>query len=466
MIDRSKWATKEEASIRTQPIVYVVVIALALTVASCSTFPKGRYESDPGLQAALAQPPAYPDVRLAVLSDLHYLDPALWGEGAAIEAYLREDRKLLRESAEILGEAMRLVAADPAQIVIVPGDLTKDGERSSHLQMARQLLALESSGKQVFVVCGNHDVLNREAFRYEGDEAIPVDSVSHDEFAEIYAELGYREALDQDATTLSYVAEPLPGLRLLALDGCLYREEPVDGHTPADGRFSEATLAWIDATLADAASQGKAVLAFVHQGITEHFPSQEKHYGDYIIDDAPEVSRLLAAYNVRLVFTGHYHAQDITLQRWPDGKFVYDVETGSLITYPCPIRTITIRDNAARLDSLFVERIPSHPEGFRDFARDYTSNQIEGIAIDTMLKLKVKEKDAVFIAPQIAQAFVAHYAGDEQPPAVILDRHGVGFMGRLVLWNRGSLVRGLWKDLEPPDDRIVVDLADGSWSRP
>jgi len=170
----SERATKEEASMRTQPIVYAVVIALALAVASCSTFPKGRYESDPGLQAALVQPPEYPDVRLAVLSDLHYLDPALWGEGAAIEAYLREDRKLLRESAEILGEAMRLVATDPAQIVIVPGDLTKDGERSSHLQMARQLRGLESSGKQVFVVCGNHDVLNREAFRYEGDDHMQV----------------------------------------------------------------------------------------------------------------------------------------------------------------------------------------------------------------------------------------------------------------------------------------------------
>ena len=451
---------------RVRPVVCIAAIAAALAIASCSTFPKARYESDPELQAALAQPPVYPDVRFLVLADLHYMDPELWGDGPAIERYLRGDRKLLRESPEIMEEAMRLVEGVPAELVLVPGDLTKDGERSSHLRVAEYLRALETSGKKVFVVCGNHDILNPEAYRYEGDEEIPVDSVSPEEFAEIYAEFGYGEALDRDPASLSYVAEPLPGLRILALDGCLYREEPVDGHTPPGGRLSEATLAWIDATLADAAVEGKAVLAILHHGVVEHYPSQKKHYGDYLVEDFPEVARMLAAYNVRLVFTGHYHAQDITLQRWDDGKFIYDVETGSLVTYPCPIRTASIRDNLLRLDSLFVERIPSRPEGFQAFARDHTSNGIIGIAVDTMLDLKVKEEDALFIAPQVARAFLAHYRGDEQPPEVILDRTGVGFMGRLVLWNRGSLIRGLWQDLEPPDDGIVVDLGDGSWSRP
>ena len=83
-----------------------------------------------------------------------------------------------------------------------------------------------------------------------------------------------------------------------------------------------------------------------------------------------------------------------------------------------------------------------------------------------MLKMKVKEEDARFIAPQIARAFVAHYAGDEQPPEILLDKKGVGFMGRLVVWNRRSLVKGLWADLEPPEDNIVIDLSDGSWKKP
>jgi 3',5'-cyclic AMP phosphodiesterase CpdA len=449
-----------------RPFVCAAGIAAALAVVSCSTFPAARYESDAALRASLAKPPAYPDVRFAVVSDSHYFDPELWSEGAAIEAYLRQDRKLLRESDELLREAIRVVQGAAVDFLLIPGDLTKDGERSSHLLVAEQLRAVEAGGAQVFVICGNHDILNREAFRYDGDAQIPVDSVSPEEFAEIYAEFGYREALDRDPASLSYVAEPVPGLRLLALDGCLYREEPIEGHTPADGRFSEATLGWIDATLAAAAREGKAVLAFLHHGITEHYASQEKHYGDYIIDNAPQVARLLAAYNVRVVFTGHYHAHDITLVRWKDGKFVYDAETSSLVTYPCAIRNASIRGNSLRLESLFVEAIPSRPDGFLNFARDVTSNGISGIAIDTMLKLKVKEEDARFIAPQIARAFVAHYAGDEQPPDIVLDKKGVGFMGRLVVWNRRSLVKGLWADLEPPEDNIVIDLSDGSWKKP
>ena len=35
------------------------------------------------------------------------------------------------------------------------------------------------------------------------------------------------------------------------------------------------------------ALRGKAVLALLHHSITEHFTSQEKHYGEYIVDDAP-----------------------------------------------------------------------------------------------------------------------------------------------------------------------------------
>ena len=447
------------------PAAVAVALAVVLAIASCSTFPRARYESDPVLQAALAEAPRYPDLDFVVFSDPHYFDPDLWGDGPAIEAYLRGDRKLLRESAEILDEALRLVEGTRAQLVIVPGDLTKDGERSSHLKIAQGLRRLEAAGKRVFVTCGNHDILNPEAYRYEGAEQVRVDTVSPEEFAEIYADFGYREALRRDPASLSYVAEPVAGLWLLALDACLYRENPAEGHPETGGRLSEATLEWLDAVLADAAVQRKAVLAFLHHGITEHYHGQQKHYGEYIIEEGPEVSRLLAAYNVRVVFTGHYHAQDVTVQRWDDGKFVYDVQTGSLVTYPCPIRVVSIRDNRMSLESLFVERIGSRAQGFAEFAREFTEQGIRVIAVDTMLELRVREKDALHIAPQIARAFVAHYRGDEEPPEVILDKRGVGFMGRLVIWNRRSLIQGLWADLEPPDDDILVDLGDGSWRR-
>lgn len=45
---------------------------------------------------------------------------------------------------------------------------------------------------------------------------------------------------------------------------------------------------------------------------------------------------------MNVVFTGHYHAQDITMERWDDETFIFDVETGSFVTYPCPLREVKI----------------------------------------------------------------------------------------------------------------------------
>jgi 3',5'-cyclic AMP phosphodiesterase CpdA len=444
-------------------LAFALTLTLVLALASCAGVPRLRCEREQALAALLAKAPAYPDARFVVLSDPHHYDGSLGVEGAAFERCLAEDRKLLRESGEILEEALRGIATVQAQFVIVPGDLTKDGERSSHLQVAGYLQRIEESGKRVYVICGNHDVLNPEALRYEGEETERVPNVSPAEFASIYAPFGYSESLRRDPASLSYIAEPVPGLWLLALDSCIYGEAGEKEHRVDAGRFSPATLAWIEDSLIEAARQGKAVAAVMHHGVMEHYRGQQKHYGAYVVEDSAHVSRLLAAYNVRLVFTGHYHAQDITLERWNDGRFLYDVETGSLVTYPCPLRLATLSGNRLSLRSRFVERINSRPEGFGDYAREYLLQGIAGIAVQTMRELHVAQKDADSIAPQIALAFAAHYAGDERPPAEILDTRGVGLMGRIVIWSRRSLVEGLWHDLEPPDNDLLIDLGSGAW---
>lgn len=140
-------------------------------------------------------------------------------------------------------------------------------------------------------------------------------NVTPEEFVQIYREFGYHEALYRDPASLSYVAVLQPGLWLLALDSCLYREN-VEGEEPVtDGRFCPTTLQWIEDMLEKAARESKAVIAMLHHGIVEHYKGQEKNYGEYVVDDFHAVSRLLAMYNVRLVLARHYHAQGITVVR-------------------------------------------------------------------------------------------------------------------------------------------------------
>jgi 3',5'-cyclic AMP phosphodiesterase CpdA len=117
----------------------------------------------------------------------------------------------------------------------------------------------------------------------------------------------------------------------------MYRDNRPGEHPETDGGFSAATLRWIEETLIRSKREKKAVIAFTHHGIVEHYPDNEKYYDKFVINDFRRVSALFAAYGVRLVFTGHYHAQDITLRKIDGtGRFVYDIETGSFVTHPCP----------------------------------------------------------------------------------------------------------------------------------
>jgi 3',5'-cyclic AMP phosphodiesterase CpdA len=317
------------------------------------------------------------------------------------------------------------------------------------------------------VVPGNHDVKNGHSFRYEGDSVERVPNVDAAEFARIYNRFGYDEALYRDPDSLSYVAEMNDGLWLLALDSCLYRENVENEEPETDGRFSPATLEWIEDILAKASGAGKAMIAMMHHGVVEHFAGQEKYYGQYVVDDFAEVSKLLAMYNVRLVFTGHFHAQDVTVARWNDeGKFLFDVETGSLVTYPCPYRVVSIDETQkAVIHTNRIQSIQSHPVDFPEYAREYITGGVENIAADTIEKYKVKRAEAEKMAEQVAEAFVAHYYGDESLPAgqEALSSKGLSLPGKLVVTFRKKLVEDLWQDLEPPDNEVVLDLRTSGW---
>jgi 3',5'-cyclic AMP phosphodiesterase CpdA len=379
------------------------------------------------------------------------------------------DRKLLPQSGELLAAGLAAVRQSGAQFLLVPGDLTKDGERQDHQLMAGSLAELERSGTAVFVVPGNHDILNPHACRFTdtGKERVPW--VTPEEFADIYRDFGYGEALDRDPASLSYVAELAPGLWLLALSSADYEENPKKDEPTTSGRLSRRTAAWIEDVLGRALSTGTAVIAMMHHGALEHYRGQARYFGEYLVRDYPQVSELLASYGVRLVCTGHYHAQDITLKRWDSGAFLYDIETGSLVSYPCPVRLVEIDgEQGMTVRTTRITTLPSFAQEGRDFeaySLSFLRGGIAGIALKTMKGLGVPEGEAEKLAPQIAEAFVAHYAGDERFAGTeMLTLSGLSLMGSVVVGNRKDLVTGLWADLEPADNDVFINLADGSWS--
>ncbi|MFH1984680.1 MAG: metallophosphoesterase [Pseudomonadota bacterium] len=405
-------------------------------------------------------PVTVPETTFAVFSDPHYYDPSLGTEGAAYQAYLISDRKLLKESGELFDAVVSAVAATPVQFVLVCGDLTKDGEASGHHTVAGKLRRLKDAGKTVLVVPGNHDVMNGAAVRYVGEGTEPVPTVTAAEFAEIYADFGYGAAIERDPASLSYVSEPVAGLWVLALDTCLYRDNRPGHHPLTGGAYSKETVPWIVDVLNRARAAQKAVIVFQHHGVMEHYPNNEKYYKKYMVDDYEAMGNMLSRGGVSLVFTGHFHAQDITQKAFDDGaRVLYDIETGSTVTAPCPYRLVTI--TAARqavIESRFITSIPSHPEGFSAFTEDYLFTGTLELADEALKKYMVGEKDRQLFNPQVAAAYATHLKGDEPKPVPALDTSGAGFWGRFVFSMQADLLTGWYTDLPPADHNVVLDL--------
>ncbi len=469
-------------------IFFLVFLVSCTVIHERKTGEKFLIDKDPQV-AALFEKPAvpYPKVKIVVFSDDHFYDPSLGTNGQAFQTYLDGDRKLLAESSQILGSALTDIIKSDAKVVLVSGDLTKDGEKVCHLEVAQALGKLKKSGKQVFVIPGNHDIASGDAARFDGDKKTQIATVTAVDFASIYKDFGYSQALERDPNSLSYVVEPVEGLWILAIDSCRYPEnDPVNGHPIVDGkmyresfrdyagkklhrkdRVYAKSLDWIEQRLIEARKKNKAVLVMLHHGIVPHWKGQQKLHWEYLMPGYADLARMFARYDARFVLTGHYHAQDIALKRFKN-KWIYDVATGSFVTYPNPWREIVFGPQKVQIRSYFVTSIESHSNDFRTYSRDFTWDGIYKQAAGTLKASGLKDKDIKLIAPQAADAFVANYVGDENPGnRKVPDFHGLSLMGRIALTDPvfGYVLKGLWTDTEPADNNIDIDLRTGIWQK-
>jgi predicted MPP superfamily phosphohydrolase len=117
-------------------------------------------------------------LKIAVVSDIHYTDASLLANnaaaGTAFQNYVARDPKLLEYSEPIFKNIMWQLRSQDPDILLIPGDLTKDGEKIDHQKMAGLLKQLSDAHIKVYVVPGNHDINNPEAMRYNGNNAYPT----------------------------------------------------------------------------------------------------------------------------------------------------------------------------------------------------------------------------------------------------------------------------------------------------
>ena len=348
-------------------LLSMALLALSMSLTSCLNDlgaidnPGGNTpEKDPNFKSII------------VLSDIHVMAPQLLERrGTAYDNYLNQDPKLLEYSGEVLEYLVEGVLKRNPDLVIIPGDLTKDGELLSHQLVVSILGKLRSAGIPVIVVPGNHDIDNPEGYYFNGDNTRPAERTSPEQFKELYADFGYNQAYATDPASLSFVCEPLKGLVLLCIDTNKYEENKyIDkgdekNYNQTSGRIRPATLTWMLAEADKARTLGKQVVLVQHHNVVQHYDAQGTLQGDYVVADYAKVSKQLMEHGIHMAFTGHTHLQDIAQYRiiadnaQPDS--LIDVATGSVISYPNPWRTIKVNNEFTewQINTEYVTSIPS-----------------------------------------------------------------------------------------------------------
>jgi DNA repair exonuclease SbcCD nuclease subunit len=421
---------------------------------------------------AVANRTNFAALRIATLSDIHYMDPSLLiADGSAFQTYLAGDRKLLAESAAIDKAAIDAVIAQQPDILLVNGDETKDGEYVSHLAVSNLLARVAASGTLVYVIPGNHDVNNANAMSFNGATTTPVANVTPSQFSSIYAPFGYNQAIAKDPNSLAYVVEPVTGLWILCMDSCQYTV----GQDPTAGSFSTQRLSWITNELALAQASGKVVIGMMHHGLMEHFVGQKTLFPQYVVDNYQTVASLFASYGMKLVFTGHFHAQDI-VQGTFNGNTIYDIETGSTVTYPCPYRLMDLMPNGQFvITSHRISAINYNLGGAADFqtyAYNYLTNGMLGLSA-YMLQLPPFSLDsgtANYLAPAVSEALVDHYIGDEPglagaTPATQTIVSGL-LNGSAQQQQLGGAIYSILTDTAPADNNLTLAFTAGEITGP
>lgn len=405
-----------------------------------------------GLLLALTQT-IVSQTKIVVLSDLHLMAPSLlMNDGPAWSSVLATDRKLLDFSQPLLDEIVARIKTIKPKLVLITGDLTKDGETVSHEYVIKKLDELKAVGIPSLVIPGNHDIsMDGVAVAYNGEKTIPVASPSLEEFARLYDDYGYGEGSVFDGVSMTYSCEPVNGLVVIGIN------------SGKDANISTETLDWVCEQASAATAAGKKVIVMMHHALNLHITNADRFVSTTVINHADDIRNRLIKAGVKVILTGHFHTSDIAKDFDKSlTKPVYDIATGSLISYPCDYRELAFSANLSTLE-VTTGHITSI-SGNNQFSPDSAKVRLHAAIMRPvkekgMAKIREKygEQMATMFEPSVtalanyaADAFVIHAEGDEYK--INTDELLKKFSGDLInslMSGSYALFCSMLKDLSP-----------------
>ena len=267
--------------------------------------------------------------KIVIATDLHYLAEDLAGNrGSSFMAMVQSsDGRVLQYGWEVLDAFLDDMLEEQPELVVLSGDLTLYGEKESHEELAEKLSVLTENGIEVAVIPGNHDINHPNAAYYTASGMKKAETITAEEFAEIYADYGYLAADSRDDASLSYLYKLDDYYWFLLLDSCQY--DPVN---QVGGMIQMETYRWIEEVLEESWEAGAQVISVSHHNLLDQSGVSREFYDDCTIEHHEELLDLLSSYDVRLHFSGHLHVQHYM----EDEEYgIYEIVNGSLVMAPC-----------------------------------------------------------------------------------------------------------------------------------
>lgn len=247
-----------------------------------------------------------------VISDTHLIADSLHDHGQAFSQMQKTSQgKDLYYQETALSAFVRMAQKKKPAAIIVTGDVTFNGERVSAEKFAEIFKPLEET--QLLVLPGNHDIYDGWAREFRGKKQYYAGQISPRMWRNIF-KTSYKNAVSVDDKSLAYSVQLNPNYLLILADSNDYGKEESTTAPATAGFLGREQRRWIKAQLQYASENNLQVIFCMHHNLYAHNPAVNK---GYVVDDYRELRKLLAQYNVKLVFSGHIHAQNIMLPQDP-----------------------------------------------------------------------------------------------------------------------------------------------------
>lgn len=263
-----------------------------------------------------------------VLTDTHYYSKKNWVDGDPYAFPPAREQLYRRGSEEIIRHVFDSICAEgEPEIVLISGDLTNNGEVTSHEEMRELLRGLKQRGKRVYVTTATHDYRG-EGVSYGFDsrnQKVDVPAFVREDLREFYREFGRDEAVSVHEPTMSYAVDLTDEYRLLALN---------DDKGYDHAGFTDECFDWIRAQIEDARAKGMFVLAMTHHPVLSPSPLYRLIASGDMLENGEARAKAFADLGVPVMLTGHSHIHNISSIRSESGNIFYDVSTSATVGFP------------------------------------------------------------------------------------------------------------------------------------